>query len=95
MIIILKPTIILLQETMMEGTKAKEVLEPWLKDRNFAYIISDGHSWGLVIAWSPGFIEIMMVKHNRVIKTVLKEKCSRESYDFYNVYGPYQNEKAF
>ena len=31
MIDILKPTIIFIQETMMEGEKAKEVLEPWLK----------------------------------------------------------------
>ena len=50
MIVSLKHTIILLQKTMMEGTKVKEVLEPWLKDWNFAYIISDGQSGGLIIA---------------------------------------------
>ena len=27
----LKPTIIFIQETMMEGDKAKETLEPWFK----------------------------------------------------------------
>ena len=46
----LKTVIILLQETMMEGMKAKEVLEPWLKDYNFPYINLDGHSGGFLTA---------------------------------------------
>ena len=35
MIVSLKPMVILLQETMMEGMKAKESLEPWLKEWSF------------------------------------------------------------
>ena len=50
MVISLKPMIILLQKTMMEGMKAIEVLEPWLKDWPFPHISSEGHSGGLVTA---------------------------------------------
>ena len=35
-----------------------------------------------------------MVKHSKVLKTVLKEKISGDSFAFYNVYGPYQNKKG-
>ena len=48
----LKPTIIFIQETMMEGGKSKEVLEPWLKGWSFGFINSEGHSTGLIIAWN-------------------------------------------
>ena len=55
MIISLNPMVILLQETMMEGTKSQEVLEPWLKDWKFAYIRSDGELWGVVNYLELGF----------------------------------------
>ena len=48
MIDIQKPTIIFIQETMMEGEKSKEVLEPWLKGWSFGFISSKGYSGGLI-----------------------------------------------
>ena len=50
MIDIKKPAIIFIQETMMEGEKGKEVLEPWLKGWIFGHISSEGHSGGLLTA---------------------------------------------
>ena len=94
MIVILKPMVIILQKTMMEGTKYKEYLEAWLKEWIFFHISSDGYSRELVTAWSPDFVEIMMEKHNTVLKTVLKEISYGEFYAFYNVYGPYHNRKV-
>ena len=84
----LKPAIIFLQETMMEGEKAKEVLESWLKGWSFGYISSEGHSGGLITTWNQAFKEVAVAKHNRVLKIVLKEKATGEPYALYNVYGP-------
>ena len=95
MILSLKPSIILNQETVMEGTTSKEVLEPWLKDWNFVYINSDGHSRGLITSWSQDFAETVTTNHSIILKTVLKEKIYGDSFYFYNVYGPYHNKKVF
>ena len=72
MVIILKPTIIFIQESMMEGEKSKEVLEAWLKGWNFGYISLDGHSRGLITAWNQDFEELQEDKHIIVLKTILK-----------------------
>ena len=48
----LQPAIIFLQETMMEGLNAKEVLESWLKEYRFTYISLEGHLGGLITAWN-------------------------------------------
>ena len=91
----LKPAIIFLQETMIEGKKAKEFLESWLKGWSFGHISSEGHSRGLITAWNQEFEEVAVAKHNTVLKTVLMEKAIGESYALYNVYGPYQENKGF
>ena len=91
----LKPTIIPLQETIMEGTKATGSLEPWFKDWSFTHISSERHSGGLLTAWSLDFVEIKTKKHNTVLKTTLKEKSFGKIYVIYDVYGPYQNRKVF
>ena len=44
----LKPMIIFIQETMMEGDKAKEALDPWLKGWSFGFISSEVHSGGQI-----------------------------------------------
>ena len=46
MITNLKSAIIFLQETMMEGEKAKEFLESWLKDWSFDHISLEGNLGG-------------------------------------------------
>ena len=80
---------------MMEGSKSKEVLESWLKDWNFSYISLDGNSRGLIKSWNQEFVEIGSVKHSIVLKTIMKEKVTGDSFYFYNVYGPYENRKGF
>ena len=44
----LKPSVILVQETMSEGNKAYEIVDSFLKDWSFAHINADGHSRGLI-----------------------------------------------
>ena len=46
----LKPTIIFIQEIMMEGEKAKEILESWMKGWNFGHISLEGNYGGLITA---------------------------------------------
>ena len=50
---------------------------------------------GLITAWNQEFEEVAMAKQNTVLKTVLKEKSTKESYALYNVYGPCQERKGF
>ena len=74
MVISLKPMIIFIQETMMEGEKSKEVLEAWLKGSSFGYISSDKHSRGLIMAWNQDFEEVQEEKHSTMLKQFLKRK---------------------
>ena len=62
MIDIQKPMIIFIQETTMEGEKAKEVLEPWLKGWSFVHISSEGHSGGLLTAWNLEYEKFLVEK---------------------------------
>ena len=68
----LKPLIIFIQETMMEGQKGKEMLEPWLKGWSFGFISSEGHSGGLITAWNQEYEKMQEEKHSLVLKIVLK-----------------------
>ena len=95
MIDIQKPSIIFIQETMMEGEKSKEVLEPWLKGWSFVHISSEGHSGGLITSWNQEYEEMLVEKHSTMLKTMLKEKATGTAFALYNVYGPYLNRKGF
>ena len=72
MVDILNPTIIFIQETMMEGEKSKESLEPWLKGWNFGFINSEGHSRGQITSWNQEYEKTQEEKHNSMLKIVLK-----------------------
>ena len=48
-----KPKIVAIQETMTDGQRAKEVLGTFLKDWHMETIDVEGHSRGILIAWSP------------------------------------------
>ena len=48
-----KPTIILLQETMVNGGKVREALTPILKYRCICNLGSKGLSYGLCSTWNP------------------------------------------
>ena len=85
----LNPTIIFIQETMMEGEKSKEALDPWLKGWSFGFINFEGHSRGQITAWNQEYEKMQEEKHNSVLKIVLKKKASGKSFAMYNVYGPY------
>jgi hypothetical protein len=49
--------IILIQETMVEGVRARAVFESWLKNWLFCSLDADGQSGGLLTGWSPNFKE--------------------------------------
>ena len=91
----LNPMIIFIQETMMEGDKAKEALEPWLKGWSFGFISSEGHLGGQITTWNKEYEKTLEEKHSSLLKIVLKEKASGKSYTMYNVYRPYLERKRF
>ena len=68
MIANLKPAIIFLRETMMEGEKAKEILESWLKGWSFGHISSEGNSGGPITTWTQEYEEVQVVKQSTVLK---------------------------
>ena len=91
----LKPLVILLQEMMMEGAKAIEVIEPGMKDWSFSHINFDGHLGGLLTSWSPDLSKIKIKSYETLLKIVLEDRGPGETFSLYNVYGPYHNKRKF
>ena len=47
-----KPTVLMIQKTMMEGMKVEEIVNEIVKDWKMESMDADGHSGGILIAWS-------------------------------------------
>jgi hypothetical protein len=50
-----KPDVILIQETMSEGSKARAMLEPQIKGWYFCSMDVTSQSGGLIMGWSPKY----------------------------------------
>ena len=49
---------------MLEGIKAEEIVKEIVRDWEMESIDVDGHSRGIVIAWSPVLHQIAIIKHD-------------------------------
>jgi hypothetical protein len=56
-----KADIILIQETMCSGEKAREIFSPWLRNWSFNTIDASGLSGGLLTGWSPNFQDFVLL----------------------------------
>ena len=56
---------------------------------------AEGHSGGLLTAWSPVWNKIVTKKHDSVLETKLNEKETWMDFTFLNVYGTFFDRKIF
>ena len=63
------PTVLLLQETMSEGKKAKEAVKECIKDWGMTSSDAVGHSGGTLTAWSPALNMISVQIFGSVVGT--------------------------
>ena len=91
----LKPTVIMIQETMMEGSKAKIVIKYTLKDWEVESLDAVGLSRGLITAWSPTLLKIDSKKMESTLETKILDKETRITFTLLNIYSPFYERKAF
>ena len=91
----LKPSVIMLQETMLEVSKVDSIINELLKDWEVESLDSDGLSGGLITAWSPAMLKIDSKKLESALETKLFDKETRLNFTLINVYSPFYERKTF
>ena len=86
---------LLLQEAMMEGKRVEEVMRNCVKYWRMESIDAEGHSGGILTAWSPEIKLLSETLYGSVLGTLLEDGETRLSYTIMNVYGPFYDKKAF
>ena len=79
---------------MMEGKKVEEAINECVKDWKMESISLEGHSGGILMAWSPMLDFISVSRYDSVLETKLKDGETRLDFTILNVYGPFYNIKA-
>ena len=92
---ITRPTVLLLQETMIEGQNAEEVVKECIKDWGMTSSDSDGHSGGTLTAWSHALNLISIKRFGTVIGTELEDSEIWKHFMVLNIYGPFYDRKTF
>ena len=91
----LKPSVIMLQETMLEGSKARTVIKEILKDWEVESLDAVGLSGGLITAWSPSLLKTNSKKMESALETKLLNKETGITFTLLNIYSPFYERKAF
>ena len=86
---------LLLQETMLEGKKAEELVEECSKDWGMTSSDSDGHSGGSLIVWSLALNLVSFQRYGAVVGTELEDSETGKRFMILNVYGPFYDRKTF
>ena len=91
----LRPTVLMIQETMLEGSKAEEIIKQIIKYWEKDSIDADGHLEGLVTVWSLILQRIAVKKHDLVLETKLRYGETGIEFTILNVYGPFFDQKTY
>jgi hypothetical protein len=86
---ILKPYVILIQETMCLGEKAWEVFSPSLRNCSFFSLDEDDMLGGVLTGWSLDFKELSSSSFHSSISVTVKHKDSYYDFSMVNIYGLY------
>jgi hypothetical protein len=89
------PNVILIQETMVVGSKTQPAFEPWLNDWSFCSLDVDGILGGSFSAWSPTLGALSTSTLNSTIMVDLEIKELGISLKIFNVYGPCLDMKPY
>jgi hypothetical protein len=87
--------IIMLQETMCYGAKARNTLEAWLKNWDFCALDTDGMSGGLIMGWGSALKSPLLILLSFTISINLMIKDFGFYFSVLNVYGPYADRIPF
>ena len=85
----------MLQETMLEGSKAESVIKELLKDWEVESVDSVGLLGGLLTAWSPALLKIDSKKLESALETQLFDKETGLNFTLLNIYSPFYERKTF
>jgi hypothetical protein len=75
------PAVILIQEIVVDGARARSVFEPWMKSCSFYIVDIEGHSRGLIIGWSPSFNAFSVSALNSTIFVHMEDKSASIDMD--------------
>jgi hypothetical protein len=85
----LKPNVIIIQETICYGEKAKETFVLWIRKCSFCIFDVDGESWDLLIGWSPKFKYLTSSSFQISLSLNLRYKDNDFYFLVVNIYSPY------
>ena len=91
----LKPSVIMLQETMLEFLKAESIIKELLKDWEVESLDSDGLSGGLIMDWSPAMLKIDSKKLESTLETKIFDKQTGLNFTLLNVYSHFYERNTF
>jgi hypothetical protein len=89
------PDIILLQETLVDGLKARTFLSKYRPDWHTCSVNSLGSSGGLAAAWDPSMFDLQPFLSCAGLLLTGTCKWNSQSINLLNVYGPCQNRRTF
>jgi hypothetical protein len=91
----IKPDIVLLQETLIEGDKAKNLFFQCLPHWNVVALDSIGRSRGLLTGWNPTFAEFCAFGTVAGIFLEGRFKHTKEPVKLLNCYASYKDREPF
>jgi len=91
----IKPNIVLLQETLIEGDKAKNLFFQCLPHWNVGAIDSIGRSRGLLTSWNPSLAEFCAFGTVAGIFLEGRLNISKDPVKLLNCYAPYKDSEPF
>jgi hypothetical protein len=90
-----RPNVILLQETLTTDQKSRAFLHSFRSSWVTAAVNATGSSGGLLVAWDPGFFDLVPSLTCGGILLLGRCLATNKDIAFLNVYGPCQNKFQF
>jgi hypothetical protein len=90
-----KPDLVMIQETMVVGVKAREVFSNFFPTWNFCAVDSKGLSRGLLLAWNPkkDNLSSFLIPAGILLEEVVKK--INMNLKLLNCYGLYAERQSF
>jgi hypothetical protein len=86
--------VILIQETMIEGARARYLFESLLKSWSFYIVDADGLLGGFLTGWSPANKSLLASSFSSAITIHLEDKGVCINIVIVNIYGQYINHES-
>ena len=91
----IRPTVLLLQETMMEGRKAEEMIKECIGESGMTSINTEGLSGGSLTGCSSAVKLIFVNRYCPILGMELEDSDTRKNLFILNCTGPFMIEKSY